>query len=639
MSLRVRMTGQALVDPTRSAATPARIVGGLMVVAPLLDCVAFALHPHQRAAAMWVTYGVSAVTMLWGALVLRFGERWPLWSFDAMSTVGLGMVSLVLVVLGRGPDSLDVSALYGAIFVIAYLILPLRRAVYQNVVGATLFLAAVMFVESGPRAAVSRWLIPGFWFSLVGLIAGRLRRELNRLVDRLAEQAHVDALTELPNRAHFLQQAHVVLESGPVATGPAAMLLIDLDRFKEVNDTLGHHFGDVLLHRVGVRLRNGLRNDDIVARLGGDEFAILLPSVRSEDDATAIARKIGELLIAPFDIEGTEVRIEASIGVALHGLHGESVADLLQAADTAMYSAKASNSGHAVFDCDRSIEQRRPLALLNDLRVALEQRALTLHYQPKVDLATNEVCGVEALLRWTHPTRGTIPPSEFIPIAERTGLIHPLTAFVLNEALAQCRRWMDAGIELPVAVNVSTRNVLDVSFVDGIRNALARSGVEPSLLELEITESTIMDDPTRAQRVLEELRMLGVRIAIDDFGTGYSSLAYLRVLPVDHLKIDRSFVMDMIGTPSNGVIVRSAVQLAKNLGLAVIAEGVETQAAMEQLAALGCSAAQGYHLSRPIPADDLVVWLQAWNERVAATAVDVETDVENDVETADVFVA
>lgn len=615
MSVRVDQTGNAIADPTRSATTRARVVGGLMVVAPLLDCVAFALLPEQRPSAARLTLVISGLAVMSGLIVLRFGSRWPLGCYDVLSIAALSVVTLVLVEIGRGPDAPDVSALYGAIFVIAYLFLPLRRAVAQNLFGATLFLIALIVTDSRIGTAISHWLIPGFWFSFVGLIAGMLRRELNRIMDRLARQAHVDELTDLPNRTHFLDHANRILSSNPNDVRRAALLLIDLDRFKEVNDTLGHHVGDLLLTEVGVRLREALRNDDLVARLGGDEFAVLLPSVRDEEEAIAIARKIGDVIAAPFEIESSELRMEASIGIALHGWHGDTVTDLLLSADMAMYSAKTSNTGYVVFDRDRSSQERRPLALLGDLREAIDQRALTLHYQPKVDLATNEVCGVEALLRWNHPTRGNIAPSEFVPVAERTGLIHPLTAFVLAEALAQCRRWMDDGIELPVAVNVSTRNVLDVSFVGNVRTALELARVPAELLELEVTESTIMDDPSRAQRVLEELRMIGVRIAIDDFGTGYSSLAYLRVLPVDHLKIDRSFVMDMISTPSNGVIVRSAVQLAQNLGLSVIAEGVETQEAMEQLAALGCDAAQGYHLSRPVSADDLITWLHGWNER------------------------
>jgi diguanylate cyclase (GGDEF)-like protein len=387
------------------------------------------------------------------------------------------------------------------------------------------------------------------------------------------------------------------------------LLLIDLDRFKEVNDALGHHYGDRLLLQVGERLRGSLREVDTVARLGGDEFAVLLPRIETAEGATTVARKLQAALEEePFLLEDLALDVEASIGVAIYPRHGSDTDELLQHAEIAMYVAKDTHTGFVLFD--PKLDQHSPdrLALLGELRRAIEHGQLLLHYQPKVDAHTGQMLGVEALVRWQHPDHGLLSPGEFIPLAERTGLLSPLTHYVLDAALRQCRAWQQAGRELSMAINVSARSLLDLAFPDQVASLLARCEVPARLLVVEITESTIMADPTRALEVLGRLDAMGVQVSIDDFGTGYSSMAHLKNLPVHELKIDRSFVSQMINNTSDEVIVRSTIDLGRNLGLRVVAEGVEDEATWRALDALGCDAIQGYHVSRPVPPDDLIRW-------------------------------
>jgi diguanylate cyclase (GGDEF)-like protein len=421
---------------------------------------------------------------------------------------------------------------------------------------------------------------------------------------RLVRQALHDGLTGLPNRELFADRVGQAIRTADRELRPAALLLLDLDRFKDVNDTLGHHHGDQLLVQVGQRLSGTLREADTVARLGGDEFAVLLPGATAEG-ASAVAEKLRAALHQPLMLNEVALDLDASIGIVAYPDHGSDAAELLQHADVAMYLAKLAHVGSLVYD--PSVDQHSPkrLALLGGLRLALERDELLLHYQPKADLRSGDIRGVEALIRWQHPEHGLLEPGEFIPLAERTGLIHPLTRSVLDGALDQAARWRRAGSPLSVAVNVSTRCLLDLAFPDQIAGQLAGWEVPPHLLVLEITESAVMADPARALEVLRGLHALGVAIAIDDFGTGYSSMAYLKELPVDELKIDRSFVSQMAASSRDAVIVRSTIDLGHNLGLRVVAEGVETRQAWEALAALGCDLAQGYYLGRPMPAADL----------------------------------
>ena len=423
-------------------------------------------------------------------------------------------------------------------------------------------------------------------------------------------QAWHDSLTNMPNRLLFGSRLTDGLAAASRKQSVAAVLLIDLDRFKEVNDTLGHQAGDELLRAIGPRIQTAVPDDSTVARLGGDEFAVLLNSISAPVEATAIAEAIVEALRQPFTVDHFRLDIEASIGVALYPAHGADADALLQRADVAMYVAKETSRGVELYDPAKDRNSRRRLSLLGDLREALVAGELELHYQPKVELTTGHLRGCEALLRWTHPTHGPVPPAEFIPLAEHTGLIRPLTSFVLAEAVSQIRVWLDAGLDIPVAVNLSARNLHDSHLANEVADLLDRLQVPASYLHLEITESSVMAEPARAERTLRALHGMGIRIAIDDFGTGYSSLAYLQRLPVDELKVDKSFVINMGHNNGAHVIVRSTIDLARNLGLEVTAEGVETPRALALLRAARCDAVQGYLISRPLAAPALEAWVR-----------------------------
>jgi diguanylate cyclase (GGDEF)-like protein len=444
----------------------------------------------------------------------------------------------------------------------------------------------------------------GLYIVLLRVVAKSSKR-LRKQVEANERQALHDPLTDLPNRILFrdrVQQA-IALASRTKAT--LAVMLIDLDRFKEINDSLGHHHGDLLLQQIGPRLQKLLRETDTIARLGGDEFAILMVNVPDPAAAIHVADKIREELQKPFPVQGITLHIDASIGIALHPGHGKTVDQLLQRSDVAMYMAKASGSGREVYVAQRDENSPSKLALIGELRYAIDGNELLLHYQPKVHLRTGDIQGVEALVRWQHPLRGLMPSGDFVPIAENTGLIEPMTMKILKLALQQARRWQDEGLDLSVAVNLSVRNLLDPKLPQEIAKLLTRYNVEPARLELEITESSIMFDPQRAREILVRLSAMGIRLAIDDFGTGHSSLAYLKELPVHTLKIDKSFIINMTADDNDLVIVQSTIDLAHNLGLEVIAEGVETEEVWNKLKLLGCDLAQGYWRGRPVPAEDL----------------------------------
>jgi diguanylate cyclase (GGDEF)-like protein len=424
---------------------------------------------------------------------------------------------------------------------------------------------------------------------------------------RLRHQALHDALTGLPNRTLLHRRAERALRGDTLG----AILLIDLDRFKEVNDTLGHDYGDELLVEVSERLDGALRRGDTLARLGGDEFAVLLDRLPHRGAVAELAGRLRDALRRPIALRGVAVELEASIGAALYPEHGTAVGTLLQRADVAMYEAKRTRQGIVTYSPDRDPYSADRLGLLAELRQAIQHDELVLHYQPKVALRTGEVIGVEALVRWQHPTRGLLPPDQFIPLAERTGAVADLTRWVVATALAQHRAWREQGIDLPIAVNLAAANIVDVTLPDAIAALLERHDVTGDRLECEISEHTVMADPLRAGEVLDRLRALGVRLSLDDFGTGHSSLAYLKRLPLDEVKIDRSFVAGMADDENDAVIVRSTIDLARNLGLEVVAEGVETAAIMADLESLRCDTAQGFHLSRPLPAAELNAWLAA----------------------------
>ena len=445
-----------------------------------------------------------------------------------------------------------------------------------------------------------------FYLCLFRIVA-RASRQLRRQSRENHHHARLDALTALPNRRAFFEHAAEALPGGP-SGDPCAVMVIDLDRFKEVNDTLGHHSGDLLLQAVALRIREAVRDRDVLARLGGDEFVVLLRDASAEV-AREVAARIGAALGRRFNVGGATMDIEASIGVALYPPHGADVNVLLQRADLAMYRAKERHDGFSLYTAELDSDQPGQMSLLGDLRHGLENGELTLHYQPKASLATGEVSHVEALVRWERPGHGLQPPSEFIPLAERTGLIKQLSVSVLDTALRQMRAWADSGRDLTVAVNLSARNLLEDDLPETVAGLLADHGVPAGRLILEITESAIMSDETHSMDVLVRLSELGVCLSIDDFGTGYSSLSRLRRLPVDEIKIDRSFVAHMDRERGDALIVQSTIELAHNLGLRVVAEGVETKAIWDALRELGCDYAQGYFLRKPMPPDELCAWL------------------------------
>jgi diguanylate cyclase (GGDEF)-like protein len=432
----------------------------------------------------------------------------------------------------------------------------------------------------------------------------------------LEHQALHDALTDLPNRVLLHDRLQQAIRAAQRDRTAVALLIMDLDRFKEVNDTFGHHTGDQLLEQLGERLGSVLRGSDTIARLGGDEFAVLLPTATLAD-AHQIAARLLELLEEPFSLGGLQLEIDASIGIALSPEHGTDADTLLRRADVAMYIAKRNGSGHALYSAEQDQHSPMRLALVGELRRAIDQNELSLYFQPKVSLKHSKVLCAEALVRWEHPRHGMLGPDEFVPIAEQTGLIRPLARSVLEAAVRQCNRWRQEGLDLAVAVNLSMRNLHDAEIVDTIRQLLSRWGIPPARLVIEITESSLMADAARAMEVLSRLQEMGVGISIDDFGTGYSSLAYLKRLPVDELKIDKSFVANMARDESDAAIVRSTIGLAHDLGLTVVAEGIEDQATWDLLAELGCDVGQGYYVSRPMPAAALGVWLTTcgWEPR------------------------
>jgi len=425
---------------------------------------------------------------------------------------------------------------------------------------------------------------------------------------RLAE---TDDLTGLPNRRHFFRRLEERLENAERTQTSVTLLLIDLDRFKELNDTLGHHVGDRLLREIGRRLQLGLEPIETVARLGGDEFAILLSDGASQPVAIDVATSVRGVLAAPMSLDELSLHIDASIGIATYPKHAGSGTALLQRADIAMYEAKASHGGHCVYAQERDSHSRARLALAGELRAGIERGEIVLHCQPKAHLDTGAIAGVEALVRWQHPAHGLLLPADFLPTAEQTGLMRKLTMRVLDLALAQCSAWHRSGLEVVVGVNLSAENLLDLDFETDVERLLAGHGAEAGWLQLEITEDVLMADPQRAREVIDRLRATGITIALDDFGTGYSSLAYIKQLTLDEVKIDRSFVTNLVRDRADAAIVTATIALARSLQLRVVAEGVEDAVTWSKLAALGCDLAQGYHLSRPQAASDLGPWLRS----------------------------
>ncbi|WP_197059287.1 bifunctional diguanylate cyclase/phosphodiesterase [Cryobacterium sp. MLB-32] len=486
-------------------------------------------------------------------------------------------------------------------------ITPAVWAIPTQTVPTIATVAALGVLVVGSRIPVSNLAVVLAALTLTLAAAPLVFRHRIRLADMLL-QAGTDELTGLPNRRalHSEVPRRLALDS----RRRSALLLLDLDKFKEVNDTLGHDIGDLLLVQVASRLAGRLRQADLLARLGGDEFAILL-SGSSPEQAVTVAEGLRSALSEPFVLDGVTVQIGASIGISLYPDQGETLGILLRKADMAMYTAKSTRSGHHAYRDSDNTDGDERMRNLGRLRAGLTNDEFVVHYQPKVDLDTGEVRGVEALVRWNHPARGLVYPDDFISLVEQAGLMQTMTTIVLTKALDQASIWHAQKRTLTVAVNISASCLIDLELPDRILSLLTERGLSPSSLMLEITEDFLMADRDRARAILVRLRMMGIRIAVDDFGSGYSSLSYLRDLPIDELKLDKSFIMSMAGDPRVTALVASTIQLAHSLDLRMVAEGVESEADYEYLASHGCDVAQGLYVSRPVPAAELELWLAA----------------------------
>jgi diguanylate cyclase (GGDEF)-like protein len=477
------------------------------------------------------------------------------------------------------------------------------KAIAINV-SATQFAAAALIV-----IGIAIWIALALSYAMI--------KQLGRQRNELSYWARHDSLTGMLNREHFHECLEDVLEESGGNSSAWSLLILDLDRFKEVNDTLSHRFGDELLQQIATRIIEASPDAELRSRLGGDEFAIL--SRENGHSAVMVARQIQSILETPIILDKIEIDIHSSIGIASYPDEPVTAHEFFRRAEVAMYHSKRRGMGLTVYSSALDPYNKRRLALLGELRGAIENQQLLLHYQPKVDLTTNRTLSVEALLRWKHPEHGLISPGEFIQLAEQSDLIRNLTCWVMDEALYQCHVWRQMGYSLNVAVNLSPRNLHDPGLPVKLGGLLAKWAVPAGSLTLEITENAIMFDPERALKILVRLHDMGIHLSIDDFGTGYSSLVYLKKLPVSQIKVDCSFVMNMIHDQDDAVIVQSTIDLGHNLDCQVVAEGVENIETLEQLRRLGCDQAQGYYLSRPLPADDITSWFaqSQWGARLA----------------------
>lgn len=437
-----------------------------------------------------------------------------------------------------------------------------------------------------------------------------LRTQAAALEKKAAHEATHDSLTRLPNRTLFIDRLEQAIHIAKRHKENIAVLILDIDRFKEVNDTLGHYNGDRLIKQVALRLSNVIRESDTIARIGGDEFAFVLPRSGTKSNVEKLAKKIKKSLALPFSLENLSLDVQASIGAVLYPDHGKDADTLIQLADVAMYSAKQDKLGFVVYHENLNRHSPHRLTLMGELREAIKENELVLHYQPKILTASGRLYAVEALVRWEHKKHGLMPPDEFIPIAERTGLIQDLTVWVLRQSLRQCANWHKKGFPIGVAVNISSRCLLDPEFPDIVTGLLAAYDIPATSLMMEITETSIMVAPDRSLGILNRIHDIGVSFSIDDFGTGYSSLAYLKKLPVNEIKIDKSFVTDMLKNESDATIVNATIQLGHNLGLTVVAEGVEDRHTFDRLTTMNCDIIQGYYISKPVPPDDLMALIK-----------------------------
>ncbi len=446
----------------------------------------------------------------------------------------------------------------------------------------------------------------GIWIGLV--LSHIISRSLKAKNKELEHQAFHDQLTGLPNRLLFLDRLEQALLNSDREGKSFALLLMDLDNFKDLNDTLGHHYGDELLQQVGEKIKESLRKRDTFARLGGDEFAAILYDVEI-DKVLICIDKLRDNMKTPYSINETLVESKASIGVALYPFHGNDSQTLLQHADVAMYQAKKTRSGYAIYDSRFNVYSLRRLQLMNELRGAIENNHISVFYQPMISQSENRVVAVEALARWNHPDMGFIPSDEFIPVAEQTGIIRQLTLFVLKTALGDCKSWRDQGYDIRISINLSPHCLQDVSFPDNLQSILDDSGMASTNVDFEITETALMQDLNSAKNVLQHFNDAGYKISIDDFGTGFSSLEHLKELPIDTLKIDKTFVMDMNENERDAAIVRSVIELGHNLNCKVVAEGVENEKTLKKLIEFDVDVLQGYFFAKPMPSEQLESWL------------------------------
>lgn len=460
---------------------------------------------------------------------------------------------------------------------------------------------------------------------------GRLADGFNHMMEGIKErekkiffQARHDSLTGLPNRLSFEIRLDEMIGIDPADDAPFCVVLIGVDRLAEINNTLGHQVGDLAVRHIAKRLLGAVRKSDMLARLASDEFILLLPAV-GPDEVGPVLEHLLDQFKSPVTLEDVTMDISAHLGVACYPLHGKNAKRLMQRADAAMYGVRTSGRTlrYGIYDPALDPHTKARLSLMSEMRTGIQNNEFVLYYQPKVSLETGRITHVEALIRWIHPENGFMPPDEFIPLAEQTGNIHHITDFSLNTAVAACAQWREMGYTIKAAVNISAKDLLSPSILDKVAALLARHSLPPDWLILEITEGAVMQDPDTALSMLEQLHHMGVKLSIDDFGTGYSSMAYLKKLPIQEIKIDKSFVLELAQNVEDAVIVRSTVDLGHNLGLTVIAEGVEDQASMDMLKAYGCDLGQGYFFARPLPKEDLETWLSdsPWGQEKGAGPV------------------
>jgi diguanylate cyclase (GGDEF)-like protein len=595
-------------------------LGVTLVVAPVL-----AGAEGTRAAVLTnAAYPLADVLLLGLAIAVLVLHGWRAGRAWVLLAIGFGLFAVAdSVYLARlAADSYSAGTVLDSLWVVALVIMalaswqPLERPREADPGHLGVLVPPSVFSLAALTLLVYAGLghVPAIAVALAGaaVLAAMARTVLTvreiRGFHEARRQAATDELTDLPNRREFGQRLRSQLIHAREHGEPLALLIIDLDRFKDLNDALGHHAGDAVLAQIGPRLRTILRADDVLARLGGDEFAVLLPGARS---VAEIGLRIAGALEDRFPVDGIDVQIAASVGIAVFPEHGDDADTLLQHADVAMYQAKVSRTGHAFYAREQDRNTRARLELIGQLRDAVDLGQLVVHYQPIIDLETGAVTDVEALVRWQHPERGLLAPGEFVPLAEQTGIMRKLTDHVLETALSQAASWRRRGVDIGVAVNVSASTLLEQGWTEAVIAALQRWSTPPARLRVEITEDTLMVDPERALAVVRELGDVGVGVSLDDFGTGYSSLGLLKQLAVDEIKIDRTFVGNALHDGADAAIVEAVSGLGRQLGLRVVAEGVEDEGTLRAVAEWGATLAQGFYISRPLPAEDLTASLSS----------------------------